>query len=92
MPRPVRRNRRFRVEWPAWRWSPDGEKALFERPEDVPEGWTAKPPVLFNQPEVKPRPTREEVLKNLKELGVTPDPRWGLGKLIEVWKELAGGN
>jgi hypothetical protein len=26
-------------EWPAWRRSPSGERRVFARPEDVPEGW-----------------------------------------------------
>jgi len=26
--------------WPAWRYSPEGEGKIFQREEDVPEGWT----------------------------------------------------
>lgn len=29
-------------EWPGWMYSPDGESAIFECAEDVPEGWTQK--------------------------------------------------
>lgn len=25
--------------WPAWRYAPDGRAEIFDRPEDVPEGW-----------------------------------------------------
>lgn len=32
-----------RQEWPAWRYGPDGQKATFEGPEEVPEGWTDIP-------------------------------------------------
>jgi len=28
-------------DWPAWRKSPSGEGRVFERPEDVPEGWVS---------------------------------------------------
>jgi hypothetical protein len=27
--------------WPSWRYGPNGEAAIFERPEDVPDGWSA---------------------------------------------------
>lgn len=30
--------------WPAWRYGPDGQKAIFQGPEEVPEGWTDVPP------------------------------------------------
>lgn len=30
--------------WPAWRYGPDGQKAIFESPEEVPEGWGDVPP------------------------------------------------
>lgn len=26
--------------WPAWRYGPDGEGQIFNREDDVPEGWT----------------------------------------------------
>lgn len=29
--------------WPAWRYGPKGEMQIFERPEDVPEGWLDTP-------------------------------------------------
>lgn len=29
--------------YPAWRFGPDGESQIFERAEDVPEGWSAEP-------------------------------------------------
>lgn len=28
-------------DWPAWRSGPNGESRIFDRPEDVPEGWGA---------------------------------------------------
>lgn len=29
--------------WPAWRYGPDGEAAIFDEHDVVPEGWTATP-------------------------------------------------
>lgn len=29
--------------WPSFRYGPNGEKQVFARPEDVPEGWTDSP-------------------------------------------------
>ncbi len=30
--------------WPSWRFGPNGEALIFERAEDVPEGWSDTPP------------------------------------------------
>lgn len=29
--------------WPAFRYGPEGERQVFQRPEDVPEGWRDSP-------------------------------------------------
>lgn len=29
--------------WPAFRYGPEGERQIFQRPEDVPEGWQDSP-------------------------------------------------
>lgn len=84
----MHRSRRNMIEWPAWRFGPDGESQLFEKAEDVPEGWTPKPPsVIYEAPEQAPV-DKEKIIDQLKEFGVTPDPRWGAVKLQEVLKEL----
>ena len=31
------------VPWPAWRYGPNGERAIFQRAEDVPAGWEDTP-------------------------------------------------
>jgi hypothetical protein len=36
--------------WPAWRYGPDGEAEVFDRPEDVPEGWTETNPAAVSNP------------------------------------------
>lgn len=85
--RPERRpNRRQRVEWPAWRFSPDGESAMFDCPEDVPDGWTNKPQLQYEAP-VDPVVDicEETVIQQLKAKSVKVDPTWGKAKL---WEEL----
>jgi hypothetical protein len=58
--------------WPAFRYGPNGEAQIFQRPEDVPEGWKDSPGAHFEPPPaVKPAPmTREEVVAALKARGV----------------------
>ncbi len=34
--------------WPAWRYGPDGVGKTFDKPEDVPEGWTEQPAHVLN--------------------------------------------
>ncbi len=84
----MRRRRRNQIEWPAWRYSPDGESKLFETAEEVPEGWTAKPPSVIYEAQEQAPIDKEIVIKQLEEFGVNIDPRWGAAKLREVLKEL----
>lgn len=85
----MRRRRRNRIEWPAWWHSPDGESQLFETAEDVPEGWTPKPPSVIYEPVAQgPQVSKESILKQLEEFEVQINPTWGLAKLQEVLKEL----
>jgi hypothetical protein len=78
------RARHVRAEWPAWRFGPDGDKALFEKPEDVPDGWTKKPGQIFEAPEAKPDLCKETMIARLIDLKIKVDPRWGRAKLKEV--------
>lgn len=43
--------------WPAWRYGPAGEAKVFQRPEDVPEGWINRPQTLVQTvaAEIPPR-------------------------------------
>ena len=84
----MRRRRRNMIEWPAWRFSPDGESQLFEKAEDVPEGWTSKPPAVIYEAPEQTQVDKESVIKQLEDFGVQVDPRWGAAKLQEVLKEL----
>lgn len=88
MPRPApRRNRRIQVQWPGWWFGPDGDKALFQRPEDVPSGWKNRPQPEFVAPETKSLPNKTDVIAQLQTKNITINPRWGLGKLIQVLTE-----
>jgi len=82
------RRRRNQIEWPRWCFGPDGESQLFEKREDVPEGWFDKPPLLFVHPEPKPEINKESVLSKLKDLNIEIDPRWGRAKLQQVLDEV----
>jgi hypothetical protein len=31
------------VAWPSWRYGPNGEKQIFQGPDEVPEGWRDSP-------------------------------------------------
>ena len=84
----MQRRRRNSIEWPAWRFSPDGESQLFEKAEDVPEGWTSKLPSAIYETSEQVSVDKEKVIKQLEEYGVELDPRWGAAKLQEVLKEL----
>lgn len=35
---------RAKILFPGWRYGPNGELELFQREEDVPQGWTRTPP------------------------------------------------
>lgn len=83
---PFRRpNRRQRVEWPAWRYGPDGQSAQFEGPEDVPAGWVNKPQLQYEAPEPKQEICKETTAAELREHIGKIDPRWGKAK---IWEEL----
>lgn len=85
----MQRRRRNRIEWPAWWFNLDGESQLFEKAEDVPEGWTPKPPaVLYEIKEQSLTIDKEKVIKQLEEFGVSVDPRWGAAKLHATLREL----
>lgn len=77
--------RRARVEWPAWRYGPDGQSAQFETPEEVPDGWTNKPQPQYVAPEPRPQLCEATAISKLQEAGIKVDPRWGVAKL---WEEV----
>jgi len=77
--------RRKVAEWPAWRYGPDGESAIFDCAEDVPADWYSTPQMAFNPPEPEPELCAETAVNKLQGIGVKIDPRWGTAKL---WEEV----
>lgn len=50
--------------WPKCRYGPGGQSAIFERPEDVPEGWEDHPnKVKEDEPEPKAPPKARKKAK-----------------------------
>lgn len=81
----ARRRSRAKVEWPAWRYGPSGESAIFERAEDVPPDWYSAPQQAFEPPAPKPELCKETAISRLQEADIPIDPRWGKAKL---WEEV----
>ena len=56
--------------WPAWRYGPGGESKIFQKPEDVPEGWTESVVVhvLPRDVDAPPHPMDEIKLKRIAAL------------------------
>jgi hypothetical protein len=74
-------------KWPSWRYGPGGQSAIFQKEEDVPEGWTKKPddaPEVFIE-RVAPPPLDGDVLRaELTRRGIVIDPTWGLAHMKRV--------
>jgi hypothetical protein len=58
--------------WPAWWYGPNGEAQVFQRPEDVPDGWKTSPSAHFEPPPAPTPPpmTRKAVIAALTLRGV----------------------
>lgn len=70
------RKERKPIQWPAWRYSPDGEGQIFNHPSEVPEGWTDNPyPQEFTPSEARLL-KGNELKAALLEKGIKVDPRW----------------
>ncbi len=57
--------------WPAWWYGPQGQAAVFQRADDVPEGWRDSPAALTFPP---PEPAPEPVAPAAEPLQVVPTP------------------
>lgn len=74
--------------WPSFRYGPDGESAVFVRPEDVPEGW-ADTPDAFKVARTPVQAARTPVQAAHKPAKVAPRPlQAGLQKPQNVQQEL----
>lgn len=82
------RQRRTKVEWPAWRYGPDGESEVFDSAEDVPAGWGATPSLAYVPREASPEICKESTIKALEDFGVVINPTWGTAHLRKMLKEL----
>jgi len=77
-------------DWPAWRYGPNGESAIFESAEEVPNGWYSTPQLAFNPPEPEPELCPVTAITKLQEVGIKVDPRWGTAKLWEEVEKACG--
>lgn len=78
-------------QWPSWYYGPDGEAKIFQREEDVPQGWknTPYPPAPEKAPEPVPTgPTREEMIAELEAAGVALKRNFSTAKLRELFDQL----
>jgi hypothetical protein len=70
--------------WPSWRYSPDGEGAIFQCAADVPMGWTKKPGEPYEAPPPTPKYSREELITALQELGIVAKGDWSVAYMKEL--------
>lgn len=66
-------------QWPSWRYGPGGQSAIFQKAEDVPEGWTKKPDEvaeLFIHQPAPPPLNHDELIADLLRMGVNINPQW----------------
>lgn len=50
-----------KVEWPAWRFGPDDQSAVFASEDEVPGGWADHPSRVGEAPKKRGRPKKEEI-------------------------------
>lgn len=72
--------------WPAWFHAPNGDSAIFQTVDEVPDGWTREKQSEYNAPTVR-HIDREATVARLQELGIFIDPRWSLAHLQKVLEE-----
>lgn len=79
--------------WPSWRYGPGGEAAVFNSPEEVPEGWEDHPskvkepkPAKQVQAEaaVMDELTDQEIMEQLSAAGLQFNKNWPRSKLLAV--------
>ena len=73
--------------WPSWRYGPGGQSAIFQKEEDVPEGWTKKPdeaPEVFEERPVTVALDGDFLRTELKKRGIEINPIWGHAHMKKV--------
>lgn len=71
------------LRWPAWRYGPNGEAAIFQSEASVPYGWTNKIAEVY-VPITPNVPDRESLIVKLYELGIEVSPTWGVAYMKEM--------
>jgi hypothetical protein len=80
-------------DFPTWRYGPDGQSAVFQSAEDIPEGWEDHPSKIkgaSDPSEVGPaprRPGKAEIMKDLKRGGVPFNPMSPTSELFALLGE-----
>lgn len=72
------------VEFPAWRYGPNGEAEIFNAETEVPFGWTKQPGQVFVPREGTARHDRADLIKQLEEAGITVNPTWSAAHMKKV--------
>lgn len=64
--------------WPAWFYGPNNQAQIFNKAEDVPEGWVDHPRKLVEDEDKTPPPkqnalplTKEQIIEQLNQRGIT---------------------
>lgn len=72
--------------WPSWFYGPNGEKGVFEKPEDVPVGWVRKLGVPERELEVRTTTIldRDILIAELLQLGIDINHTWGNAHMKKV--------
>jgi hypothetical protein len=78
------------VAWPSWRYGPDGEAAIFEEGDVIPEGWTEHPNQEKRDEEAEaPDEARPEAVERQEEGLLAEQPkRRGRPPKVHVAEEL----
>lgn len=79
----ARRTREPVNSWPSWRYGPYGEAQIFNTESEVPHGWTKKPGEIYVPPENHSL-DRDDLVRQLNELGITINPIWGKAHMKKV--------
>ncbi len=78
--------------WPAWFYGPNEQSSIFDKAEDVPEGWTRKRGEVKVDYELhKPAVIldRVELVAKLNEHGVEIHPLWGNAHMKKVLDDIS---
>lgn len=72
--------------WPAWRYGPNGEKAVFPCEAGVPMGWTKKPGEIMEPfaPRVSEVLDRDALIEALLDKDIDIGPTWGVAHMKKV--------